>query len=294
MRFSSSGLLALSAFAIMACDRTPSYELPDDLVVPTGMILIPGGETLIGDNNRLGDEGPPFEASVPPFFLDEHPVTVADFRAFVEATDFVTQAERFGDAGIMEDDGVWRLISEATWHHPLGPEAQAAPNDHPVTQVSWNDAIAYAGWAGKRLPTEVEWEHAARGGTNSRDRYSWGEELVIDGVYQANTWTGSFPVVNTVEDGFKHTAPVGEFGITPLGLTDMGGNIWEWTSDWYRPYAVRSTRFEPDETSEKSQRGGSFLCHTSYCHGYRVSARSHSTPETALFHVGFRLAKDVE
>ena len=165
--------------------------------------------------------------------------------------------------------------------------------DHPVVHVSWNDAVAYATWADKRLPTEVEWEHAARGARDNRRPYAWGDSLAEDGAYKANTWQGIFPVRNTVEDGYLYTSPVGAFGETPLGLTDMGGNVWEWTQNWFRPYADRNEPFSPTVQSEKAQRGGSFLCEPGWCHGYRVSARSHSTPETSLFHVGFRCVMDI-
>jgi sulfatase modifying factor 1 len=240
-------------------------------------------------------ERPVFDARVAPFFMDIHPLTVAQFRTFVEATDYRTEAEQLGDAAVYDPTtGGWRLVPGAHWQRPMGPDAPPAPADHPVTQVSWNDAAAYARWAGKRLPTEVEWEHAARNGHDARNRYAWGDALVEDGRHRANTWQGSFPGSNTGEDGHLFTSPVGAYGETALGLTDMGGNVWEWTDDWFRAYAERGQPFTPEATSEKVQRGGSFLCHPSYCHGYRVSARSHSTPDSALFHVGFRLVKDVQ
>ena len=268
------------------------------------MVYIPGGRTLIGDDTadkeehgphsrHNGSSRPTFWAEVEPFFMDEHPVTVAQFRGFVEATGFVTEAERFGDAGVLNPETrQWMLVKGATWHHPFGPEGPAAPDDHPVTQVSWNDAVAYADWAGKRLPSEVEWEHAAREARNSRDFYAWGNELVEGRKYRANIWQGRFPWVNTGEDGFMYTSPVGAFGKTELGLTDMGGNVWEWTQNWYRSYSERDQPFTPTPQSEKVQRGGSFQCLE--CNGYRVYTRSHSTPETSLFHVGFRCVKDVE
>ncbi|MDX1531231.1 MAG: formylglycine-generating enzyme family protein [Rhodothermales bacterium] len=262
---------------------------------PEGMVYVPGGTTTIGSDDGLAHERPRFEATVAPFYLDRSPVTVAAFRAFVEDTGFETEAERFGNAGVLDTErGGWTLRDGADWRYPLGPAAAPAADDHPATQVSWHDAAAYCDWAGKRLPTETEWEHAARGATNSDRRYAWGDELADGDRYFANTWTGTFPAENTAADGFSLTSPVGLFGETPLGLTDMGGNVWEWTADWYRSYADRDAPFTPTATSEKVQRGGSFLCHPSYCHGYRVSARSHATPETSLMHVGFRCAQDAE
>ena len=263
-------------------------------IPPDGMVYVPGGTVTMGDVRGNPDEAPVFETQVAPFFLDAHPVTVAQFRAFVEATGYVTEAERFGNAAVHVEGGGWTMVDGASWHHPLGPDAPAAPDDHPVTQVSWNDADAYARWAGKRLPTEIEWEHAARGARDERRPYAWGRNLEENGQYRANTWQGAFPARNTAVDGYRYTSPVGVFGETPLGLTDMGGNVWEWTADWYRPYDERNRSFIPTPTSEKAQRGGSFLCTPTFCHGYRVSARSHSTPETSLFHVGFRCARDLD
>lgn len=268
---------------------------PVALDVPEGMVYVPGGTTRIGAENGLPNEAPPFEATVAPFFLARSPVTVARFRAFIDSTGYQTEAEHFGDGGLFDLEARgWTLRQGASWRHPLGAGTPMAADDHPVTQVSWNDADAFCAWEGKRLPTEVEWEHAARGATNRRDRYAWGEHLDENGSAKANTWNGTFPVRNTGTDGFIYTSPVGTFGETPLGLTDMGGNVWEWTSDWYRPYRSRNDPYTPTAQSEKVQRGGSFMCHESYCHGYRVSARSHSTPETSLFHVGFRCAQDLD
>lgn len=265
--------------------------------MPAEMVWVPGGTTHIGDADHP-TEGPVWAATVAPFLLDRHPVTVARFGAFAAQMDYETEAERFGSGAVMDmATGGWGLVPGADWRHPLGPDGSEAAADHPVTQVSWNDADAFCRAAGGRLPTEVEWEHAARGARNRRQPYSWGDSLVThrhDGPHHhANTWTGSFPTRNTAADGFLTTSPVGAFGETDLGLGDMGGNVWEWTASWYRPYAERERPFTPTAASERVQRGGSFLCHVSYCHGYRVSARSHATPETGLFHTGFRCARDV-
>jgi len=272
------------------------------------MAHVPGGQTKIGieserwkrlrSNRETGprplfgqDAHPPFVADVDPFFLDVHPVTVAQFRDFVEATGYTTQAEQFGNGGVLRN-GEWRLIDGATWRRPRGPSQPAAPDDHPVTQVSWNDAQDYCEWAGKRLPTEVEWEHAARDARNDRSYCPWGGDCSRERrIANANTWQGRYPTRNTEADGYRYTAPVGAFDTTALGLTGMSGNVWEWTSSWYRPYSRRNAPPTAKEKRERVQRGGSFLCHE--CGGYHVFARSHSTPETSLFHVGVRCAKDV-
>jgi sulfatase modifying factor 1 len=275
-------------------ERRPAEAPPSGIAVPEGMVYVPGGVTRIGSRSGPPEERPVFRAKVQPFFMDVHPVTVAQFRAFVEATGYGTEAERFGNAGVYDVmTGEWRMVDGATWRWPLGSAGPEAAADHPVTQVSWHDAVAYARWAGKRLPTEIEWEHAARGGRDERQAYAWGDSLVAHGRHRANTWQGAFPHGNTREDGHLYTSPVGAFGATALGLTDMGGNVWEWTEDWFRPYTERHFPPPPAAVGEKVQRGGSFLCHRDFCHGYRVSARSHSSPETALFHVGFRLVQDL-
>ena len=278
--------------------------VPDGVTVPEGMAYVPGGTTRIGvlpGEGGMPHEKPVFAAEVSPFLLDRSPVTVARFRAFVEATGFDTQAEAFGDGAVMDQtQGSWGLVPGATWRQPRGPEGPEAPDDHPVTQVSWTDAVAFCTWDGGRLPTEVEWEHAARGAGDDRSPYAWGDALDEGGRARANTWTGSFPAGDDGSDGYRDgTSPVGAFGATPLGLTDLGGNVWEWTASWYQPYplgpdggvslGMASTAGEP----ERVQRGGSFLCHPSYCHGYRVSARSHATPESSFAHVGFRCARDL-
>ena len=273
------------------------------VAAPAGMIFVPGGVVHVGSDDGSVDERPVFAARVRGYFLDRHPVTVARFRRFVDATRHVTDAERFGDAGVIDAaTDRWTLVPGATWHHPLGPAGPRARDDHPVTQVSWRDAVAYARWAGRRLPTEIEWEHAARGAVDSRSRYPWGDHLTERGRPRANTGelagparprSSHAPIQRpSAEDGHLLTSPVGVFGATRLGLTDMAGNVWEWTDSWYRPYAERDEPVAPARVRERVQRGGSFLCSTDVCHGFRVSARAHATPETALFHVGFRTAAD--
>jgi len=280
----SGVILLLISAPVLATDTTSSET----------MILIPGGSTNVGASNGLPDELPRFTADVPAFHLDRSPVSVADFAAFVSATSHVTTAEEFGDSAVMQfGTGRWFLQPGATWQYPLGPEAPQAPSDHPVTHVSWDDAVAYCDWQDKRLPTEVEWEHAARAGHDGDVQYAFGDRLFKNGEFLANVWTGNFPILNTGEDGYKATSPVGQLGISPIGLTDMAGNVWEWTADWYGSYQGRlSHNDSPVTGTEKVQRGGSFLCDAKVCHGYRVSSRSQSTPDSSMMHVGFRCARD--
>ncbi|WP_232326007.1 formylglycine-generating enzyme family protein [Spirosoma montaniterrae] len=242
-------------------------------------IFVPGGETEIGAADGLDQEKPMFWVRVKPFWMDQHPVTVAEFRAFVQAANYKTQAEIFGDGGTFDEaTKEWTLTKGACWHHPQGPNQPAAPDNHPVTQVSWNDATAYATWAGKRLPTEMEWEHAARNARNTRSIYPFGNSLERNGKALANTWNGRFPDYNANTDGFKNTSPVGYFGKTPLGLADMTGNVWEWCANWKFNYADIANGL-PQNGQERAMRGGSFLCEPGWCHGYRVSGRSFSTPK---------------
>ena len=292
MLLATIGALAgAGLFGVVRADRErpfASSSAGNRMQVPAGMVYVPGGRTRIGDE-RVAAERPTFVARVNPFFMDVHPVTVGEFRHFVDATGYRSDAEEFGGGGVYDAaTDRWSIVQGAVWHHPLGPGGAAAPDDHPVTQVSWFDANAYARWMGKRLPTEIEWEHAARGGRDLRQSYAWGDSLLTGGQHHANTWQG-----RETEDGYLYTSPVGAFGQSPLGIADMGGNVWEWTDDWYRSYAEEDNAFMPDETSQKSQRGGSFLCTEEFCHGYRVSARSAATRETSLFHSGFRLVQDL-
>ncbi len=260
------------------------------LDVPEGMVLIYGGKFLMGSGNGLEDEAPIHSVKVIDFYLDKNLVSIKQFEEFVKATGYITDAEKFGNGAVYNfTSKEWELADSADWEFPLGKSFNHSPSDHPVTQVSWQDAMEYCKWAGKRLPTEAEWEFAARQGMNSADRYSWGNELFTQGKFHANVWEGSFPINNTVSDGFYFTSPVGYFGETRNGLSDMGGNVWQWCSDSYHLYKNKTI---PDELT-KVLRGGSFLCDSNVCHGYRVSARMYSTQETSTFHVGFRCAKDV-
>jgi len=282
-------IVAIAAATSLALHGPRAADTP---AVP-GMVYFAGGKTRIGSEDGPATERPQFTVDVAPFALDVHPVTVAEFARFVAATGFKTQSEQLGESGVFDvTTGKWSLVDGADWRHPRGPAASAAPDDHPVTQVSWNDAHAYCAWAGKRLPTEVEWEHAARGGRGDHHRYAWGDDLVVGGQFKANTWQGHFPERNTVDDGYLYTSPVGVFGTNPAGLSDMGGNVWQWCADWYRPYGDRERPFTPTSNSEKVIRGGSFLCDPTVCHGFRVTARGHTAPDTGLMHVGFRCARD--
>lgn len=309
---------------------------------PTGMVWIAGGEFTMGDTSGLGwpDEKPAHRVRVDGFWMDEHEVTNAQFREFVEATDYVTTAERAptveeilaqsppGTEPPKAEDLVpgalvflptdspvplndfsqwWAWTPGADWRHPLGPDSNLEGlDDHPVVHVSWYDAVAYAEWAGKRLPTEAEWEFAARGGLVEKP-YGWGDEAPSDEAIFANIWQGTFPNENLEGDGYYRTAPVKSFAANRFGLYDTAGNVWEWCADWYDHdlYQRRSTRiatdnpegparsFDPDQpyTPQRSQRGGSFLCNDSYCSRYRPAARHGCAPDTGMSHVGFRCVK---
>jgi formylglycine-generating enzyme required for sulfatase activity len=313
---------------------------------PAGMRWIPGGEFRMGaedgDDRARPDERPQHTVSVHGYWMDETEVTNAQFAAFVAATGFVTTAERKPtwdelkqqvppgtprpddallvagalvftppDHAVPLDDpsAWWKWVPGADWRHPRGPGSGIDGLErHPVVQISWDDAAAYAAWAGKRLPTEAEWEFAARGGIAGA-RYPWGAEPIDQGAPKANTFQGHFPDHDTQRDGFAGTAPVGSFPANGYGLRDMAGNVWEWCADWYRPDTYQRDRdahpqgvadprgpaaaYDPDEpwVAKRVMRGGSFLCHDSYCASYRVSARMKTDAQTALNHAGFRCVK---
>jgi sulfatase modifying factor 1 len=316
----------------------------------TNMVWIPAGEYQMGadapinldpiayGNQPRDDEYPKHNTLVDGFWMDKTEVTAGQFRKFVEATGWITIAEREVDLeDIMKQlpkgtpppspdllrpsslvfhypenknqsqysvNDWWQFKKGANWRQPQGPVSPSGNNeDFPVVQVAWYDAMAYCKWAGKRLPTEAEWEYAARGAENNK-LFPWGNEDIAIGAIKANFWQGEFPVENKVTDGFERLAPVASFPPNAYGLFDMSGNVWEWCSDWYHSdyYACKAENklinnptgptssfdpFQPGST-QKIMRGGSFLCNESYCSGYRVAARMKSSPDTGLEHTGFR------
>jgi sulfatase modifying factor 1 len=309
---------------------------------PSGMVWIPGGVFMMGDKNGPHeDEQTEHEVALDGFFMDATEVTNRDFQAFVKATDYVTLAEKTPSAadlpgvdltqidpenltpgsicftyrpnGEQIDKShplwpyqLWGHVKGASWKHPDGPGSNIDKLlDHPVVHVNWDDAIAYAKWAGKRLPTEAEWEYAARGGTTDWV-YPWGNELNPDGKWMSNVWQGEFPYKNDNGDGYQNTAPVKSFPANQYGLYEMSGNVWEWCQDFYRPdyykYSPREnprgpeSSLDPNEPNftKRIQRGGSFMCNTNYCTGYRVSARMKGTPDSSLRHTGFRCVKEAK
>jgi formylglycine-generating enzyme required for sulfatase activity len=307
------------------------------------MVWIPGGEFTMGTDSKPGqpDEMPAHRVRVDGFWMDETDVTNAQFRAFVEATGHVTTAEKPVDAAeilkqsppgtpppppeklvpgalvfrptpgpvrnLRDVRQWWHWTPSANWRHPEGPDSDIeGRDDHPVVHVSWHDAVAYAKWAGKRLPTEAEWEFAARGGLDGKT-YIWGDEAFSEEKPQCNCWQGVFPWKNTALDGYERTSPVKAFPPNGYGLYDMAGNVWQWCSDWYqidlyRERAGKKVTVNPKGPARsrdprqpyaplRCQKGGSFLCHPSYCWRFRPSARHGCTPDTGMSHVGFRCVR---
>lgn len=283
----------------------------------SGMTAIPGGTFLMGTDDKEGfpedGEGPIRSVTVAPFQMDRRAVTNAQFAEFVRATRYKTEAERFGWTyvfhqfvspqsrqrvmGVSGQARWWLAVKGANWTHPEGPDSTLRQRDnHPVIHVSWNDAQAYCAWAGTRLPTEAEWEFAARGGLEQQ-RYPWGDDLTPGGVFMCNTWQGRFPEVNTSEDGYAGAAPAGAFLPNGYGLYNVVGNVWEWCADWFSPsYHVTGPRDNPAGPAtgqSRVVRGGSYLCHKSYCNRYRVAARSANTPDSSAGNLGFRCVRDI-
>lgn len=275
-------------------------------------VQIPGGTGLVGTAcPGIPDdgEGPARRTRLKPFRIGVTAVTVKEFSVFVAATGYVTEAERFGWSFVFHTDvpawvghtlGIdglewWRRVDGATWRTPNGPGTEeAAPDDHPVTQISWADAQAFAAWAGGRLPTEAEWEHAARGGLGDV-LFPWGESPPNDSDnFPCNIWQGDFPHRDTAADGWHGTAPARSFAPNGYGLYNMVGNVWEWTSE---PFRIRSLKKHVKQRLAgmpgfKLSKGGSFLCHRSYCFRYRIAARTGNSPDSAAPHHGFRLVWD--
>jgi formylglycine-generating enzyme len=290
----------------------------------TDMTWVPGGTFLMGSADFYPEERPVLPVSVDGFWIDEVPVTVADYRRFVADTGYVTVAERPPDAADYPDADPallvpgslvfrrtsgpvdlrdfrnwWEYLPGADWRHPGGPRTSCRGRDeHPVTHVAYADAQAYAAWAGKDLPTEAEWEYAARGGLDGAV-YAWGDEFAPRGQMMANTWQGRFPWENLRTDGYEGTSPVGSFPANGYGLYDMTGNVWEWTCDHFSPRHVRSAaggccgpRSPHADASARQQlkviKGGSHLCAPNYCLRYRPAARQSESIDTSTCHLGFR------
>lgn len=333
--------VTLLVIAMAGVVLTVSMGAPEP--APIEMVWIPGGEFTMGSElpGTRRNEQPAHKVIVDGFWIDAHNVTNTEFRKFVEATGYRTTAERPvdweeikrqvppgtpkppdemlqpgslvftpppGPVDLRDMNAWWRWTPGANWQHPEGPASDIqGRDDHPVVQVSWDDAVAYANWAGKRLPTEAEWEFAARGGLENK-RFAWGDEFQQGGKFMANTWTGEFPYRNTKADGYERTSPVKSFPANGYGLYDMGGNVWNWVSDLYRADAHAVMAKEPschnpqgpatswnpghpNQGVERVTKGGSFLCHASYCESYRPAARRGTPPDTGMSHIGFRCAK---
>ena len=307
----------------------------------TGMVWIKPGSFMMGADNRQAsaDEYPKHKVAVHGFWMDATEVTNAEFAKFVKATGYITTAERKPDwnelkkqlppgtpkpsdsllvaaslvfdppkeaADLNDYTQWWAWKKGANWRHPHGPGSSVRGKDnYPVVHISWFDAVAYCKWAGKRLPTEAEWEWAARGGLQNK-LYPWGDEPVDEGKVKANTWQGHFPDKNTLRDKFYGLAPVASFAPNGYGLYDMAGNAWEWCADYYHNAYYKTlaagvndpkgptSSYDPDEpyTKKRVIRGGSFLCNESYCTGYRVARRMKSTEDSGMEHLGFRCVQD--
>ena len=258
------------------------------------MVFIKGGKFNFGSNTGLEREKPEREVVIQSFLIDKNLVTVQDFRRFVNESNYITEAEVFGNAIVFDDSiNTWQLIDGANWEYPLGKLKPIALDNHPVTQVSWNDALAYCNFCDKTLPNEVQWEYAAsERGQKKNQLFYWGNDLLVNNNYMCNTWASGYPNTIGFQDGFKYTSPIAYYPANSLGIYDMAGNVWEWCYNWHLPYEGNSQVF-PDELQGKAQRGGSFLCNPNYCHGFRLSARSATSPESSLFHVGFRCLKNI-
>ncbi|WP_110688271.1 formylglycine-generating enzyme family protein [Salegentibacter sediminis] len=289
-------------------------EVREDLASTEGMIMLEGGTYTMGGNSRQArqDEFPQHQETIKDLWVDKTEVTNAEFRKFIEATGYLTTAERefeldgktYAPGAMVFDpenpEAWWKFIEGANWKHPEGPKSTIKNKDDlPVVQISWYDAMAYAKWAGKRLPTEAEFEYLARGGRD-KQVYHWGDDFSVAAEF-VNFHQGDFPVSNSQDDSFENASPVKSFPANDFGLYDMAGNVWEWCLDTYYPNAYSKLESRTDgyfreyfnAEQHKVIRGGSFLCSESYCTGYRNSARMSSTPDSSLEHLGFRCVKDI-
>ncbi|VGO16043.1 Serine/threonine-protein kinase pkn1 [Pontiella desulfatans] len=285
------------------------------------MVRLEGGAFLMGTEDGIGypddGEGPIREVTLDPFLMDQYAVSNADFATFIEATGHQTDAQKFGYSYVFHlllspsqkrtldmlgrtVMGLewWYHVEGADWAHPFGPESDITGlENHPATHVSYRDALAYCAWAGKRLPTEAEVEYAARGGLVGK-RHAWGDELMPGGKHMCNIFQGKFPEYNSGEDGFVGTAPVDAYEPNNYGLYNMAGNVWEWVFDWWSPdfhiTGPRNNPIGPDSGERRVNRGGSYLCHDSYCNRYRVAARTSNTPDSSTGNLGFRCVRDVK
>jgi sulfatase modifying factor 1 len=337
MRSACSVALAVVLVAGTGCqsprDAAPAIRATTPTAAPDGMVWVAGGTFWMGcDDCGMPDALPTHRVAVDGFWMDRTPVTNAEFERFVQTTGYVTVAERQLDptdfAGVPRDKLVpgsavfhatsepvpldnplqwWRYTPGASWSHPEGPGSGIRDRaNHPVVHIAFDDAVAYATWAGKRLPTEAEFEFAARGGLD-RNRYAWGNEMAPGGRAIANTWQGRFPATDSGEDGYRGTSPVTAFPPNGFDLYDMGGNVWQWCSDWYRPdyYATLAAEpvahnpqgpgdsFDPQEPglAKRVLRGGSYLCTDQYCARYLVGSRGKSEISSATSNLGFRLVR---
>ncbi|MCU1224929.1 MAG: Sulphatase-modifying factor protein [Edaphobacter sp.] len=295
----------------------PSVETRDR--VPDSnrsVISLPDGNFLMGTNYAHGfpadGEGPVRPVSLSAFDIDTFPVTNEDFAAFIVATNYRTEAELFGWSfvfwshipetrfeALVEDTAAhtpwWCKVPGATWNRPEGPGSDIEDRlNHPVVHVSWNDAVAYSTWASKQLPTEAQWEYAARGGLEQK-LYPWGDDLTPEGEHRCNIWQGQFPVEDTAEDSFAGSCPVDAFPPNGYGIYSATGNVWEWCADWFHTdFSQGATSPDPSGPNTgqtKVMKGGSFLCHASYCNRYRVAARTSNTPDSSASNIGFRCAR---
>ena len=293
-------------------DTNVIIEKKPFVVSTDSMIKLPGGKFLMGTNDEEGfpedGEGPVREITLDPFYIDETTVTNFQFAEFIKATGYITEAERYGWSfvfyGLLSEEDQkrdyqvaaptpwWYAVPGAQWNHPEGKDSHINERkDHPVVHVSWHDAQAYCQWIGKRLPTEAEWEYAARSGLVQK-KFPWGDELTPGGEHRCNIWQGNFPDYNSLEDGFLGTAPAKSFKPNNFGLYNMAGNVWEWCNDWFssdfHKAGPRKNPAGPLNGESKIMRGGSFLCHHSYCNRYRVAARSSNTADSSTSNLGFR------